>query len=180
MNRTFTIGIDGRGIDAAIRGVEEYKQWLEQKCNKLVQRLAERGVEVANIGFASSVYDGTNDFHVTFEDCGELTKAVVATGSTVLFVEFGTGITYPDNHPEAAANGMIRGSYGKGHGNQVTWGYYGDALGTNGVYATNKDGSIKEPHVVLTHGNPANMPMYNAVRLLEQEFESIVREVFAQ
>lgn len=180
MKRKFVIGIDGSGIDEMLRGIEEYKIWLEQKCNELVQRLVDRGVNVANAGFASAVYDGTNDFRVTFEERGDLIKAVIATGATVLFVEFGTGITYPDNHPEAAANGMVRGSYGKGYGNQLTWGYYGDALGTNGFYAKNKDGSIKDPHVVLTHGNPANMPMYNAARLLEQEFESIAREVFAQ
>ena len=38
--------------------------------------------------------------------------AVVAVGSATLFIEFGTGVKYPDNHPEAAEHGMIRGGYG--------------------------------------------------------------------
>lgn len=179
MKHNYTIGLDGSGIDELLRGIKEYEQWLTEKAKLLIQRLSDRGIEVANAGFSAAVYDGTNDFHVSFEDRGELTRAVIANGATVLFVEFGTGVVYPDSHPEAGENGMVRGAYGKGYGNQQTWGYYGDALGTAGWYAKNKDGSIKDPHVVLTHGNPANMPMYNAVKLLEQEFESIVQEVFA-
>ncbi len=72
-------------------------------------------------------------------------RAVVAVGASVLFIEFGAGVTYPDNHPQAAELGMKRGEYGKGHGKQSSWGYYGDP-GTNGVVKTKKDGST----VVIT------------------------------
>lgn len=178
MKGKYLIGLDGSGIDEFWRGIEKYQRWLNEKAQELVLRLTQEGYEVARAGFENAVYDGTNDFSVSVEERGENARAVVAIGSTVLFVEFGTGITYPDNHPEAAKHGMGRGEYGKGHGKQRTWGYYGEDPGTNGVFATKKNGALKEPHVVLTHGNPANMPMYGAARQLEQDFGRIAREVF--
>ena len=164
-NRKFTINLlTGEGIDDAIVGISEYKRWLENKSAELVERLAEEGLQTATLGFASAVYDGLQGQDtVMMEVRGSTARAVIATGPTCLFIEFGTGITYPDDHPEAAQNGMIRGTYGKG----------------NGKYATRKDGTPIEPHVVLTHGNPANKPMYNAVKELEQRFKQIVSEVFS-
>lgn len=173
MKKKFVIDFDGKGLEELQKGVEEYARWVTEKTNELLQRLAERGVEIADAGFQSAVYDGTNDFSVSFEERSDKVKAVVAVGATVLFVEFGTGIVYPDNHPEAAQNGMIRGSYGDGHGKQRTWGYYGEP-GSNGEVREKKKGGT----VVLTHGNPANMPMYNAVKQLEQDFTEIAQGVF--
>ena len=84
-------------------------------CTRLLERLTQEGYEVASAGFASAEYDGTNDVTVSVEDRGKI-KAVVAVGGTVLFIEFGTGVTYPDNHPEARDLGMERGEYGHGRG----------------------------------------------------------------
>lgn len=174
MKKKYTIDIFGNGMAEFQQGVEEYAKWVTEKSNLLLKRLADYGVKIANAGFESAVYDGTNSFSVSFEERGDEVKAVVAVGATVLFVEFGTGITYPDNHPEAAKLGMVRGSYGEGHGKQRTWGYYGDP-GTNGEVRAKKNGGT----IVLTHGNPANMPMYNAVKQIEQDFARIAREVFS-
>lgn len=179
MKHSYTVGLSASGINELLSAIQNYQRWLERKTEELCQRLAEYGVQIANIGFQGSIYDGSSgDWTVTIEDRGSLQKAVVARGATVLFIEFGTGVVYPDSHPEAAKNGMIRGTYGKGHGKQETWGFYGDDPGSNGVFATNKDGSMKEPSVILTHGNPANMPMYNAVKAVEFDFNRIVQEVF--
>ena len=68
---------------------------------------------------------------------------------------------------------MKRGEYGQGHGKQSSWGYYGDP-GTNGVVKMKKDGST----VVITHGNPANMPMYETVKELEAMLPDLVKEIF--
>lgn len=82
-------------------------------------------------------------------------------------------MTYPDNHPEAAEQGMRRGEYGAGHGKQPSWGYYGEP-GTNGVVHTKKDGK----EVVITQGNPANMSMYETVKHLEGILPGLAKEVF--
>lgn len=172
--KTVKVPLSQRGIDTLLREIESYTVWLKERSQVLLDRLAQAGFEVASARFAKAVYDGTNDASVSMETRSEGVRAVVAVGASVLFIEFGTGVTYPDNHPQAAELGMKRGEYGQGHGKQSSWGYYGDP-GTNGVVKMKKDGST----VVITHGNPANMPMYETVKELEAMLPELVKEVFS-
>ena len=172
--KTVKVPLSQRGIDTLLREIESYTVWLKERSQVLLDRLAQAGFEVSSARFAKAVYDGTNDASVSMETRGDGVRAVVAVGASVLFIEFGTGVTYPDNHPQAAELGMKRGEYGKGHGKQSSWGYYGDP-GTNGVVKMKKDGST----VVITHGNPANMPMYETVKELEAMLPDLVKEVFS-
>ena len=172
--KTVKVPLSQRGIDTLLREIESYTVWLKERSQVLLDRLAKAGFEVASARFAKAAYDGTNDASVSLETRSEGVRAVVAVGASVLFIEFGTGVTYPDNHPQAAELGMKRGEYGKGHGKQSSWGYYGDP-GTNGVVKMKKDGST----VVITHGNPANMPMYETVKELEAMLPELVKEVFS-
>lgn len=172
--KTVKVPLSQRGIDTLLREIESYTVWLKERSQVLLDRLAQAGFEVASARFAKAAYDGTNDASVSMETRSEGVRAVVAVGASVLFIEFGTGVTYPDNHPQAAELGMKRGEYGQGHGKQSSWGYYGDH-GTNGVVKMKKDGST----VVITHGNPANMPMYETVKELEAMLPDLVKEVFS-
>ena len=172
--KTVKVPLSQRGIDTLLREIESYTVWLKERSQVLLDRLAQAGFEVASARFAKAAYDGTNDASVSMETRSEGVRAVVAVGASVLFIEFGTGVTYPDNHPQAAELGMKRGEYGQGHGKQSSWGYYGDP-GTNGVVKMKKDGST----VVITHGNPANMPMYETVKELESMLPELVKEVFS-
>lgn len=172
--KTVKVPLSQRGIDTLLREIESYTVWLKERSQVLLDRLAQAGFEVASARFAKAAYDGTNDASVSLETRSKGVRAVVAVGASVLFIEFGTGVTYPDNHPQAAELGMKRGEYGQGHGKQSSWGYYGDP-GTNGVVKTKKDGST----VVITHGNPANMPMYETVKELEAMLPELVKEVFS-
>ena len=172
--KTVKVPLSQRGIDTLLREIESYTVWLKERSQVLLDRLAQAGVEVASARFAKAAYDGTNDASVSLETRSDGVRAVVAVGASVLFIEFGTGVTYPDNHPQAAELGMKRGEYGQGHGKQSSWGYYGDP-GTNGVVKMKKDGST----VVITHGNPANMPMYETVKELEAMLPDLVKEVFS-
>ena len=172
--KTVKVPLSQRGIDTLLREIESYTVWLKERSQVLLDRLAQAGFEVASARFAKAAYDGTNDASVSLETGSEGVRAVVAVGASVLFIEFGTGVTYPDNHPQAAELGMKRGEYGQGHGKQSSWGYYGDP-GTNGVVKMKKDGST----VVITHGNPANMPMYETVKELEAMLPDLVKEVFS-
>lgn len=172
--KTVKVPLSQRGIDTLLREIESYTVWLKERSQVLLDRLAQAGFEVASARFAKAAYDGTNDASVSMETRGDGVRAVVAVGASVLFIEFGTGVTYPDNHPQAAELGMKRGEYGQGHGKQSSWGYYGDP-GTNGVVKMKKDGST----VVITHGNPANMPMYETVKELEAMLPDLVKEVFS-
>lgn len=172
MNK-INVSLSASGIGKAINTLQRFKAEMQGKVNLLTERLAEMGVEIARIEFSNAQYDGENDVTVSFEHRDENRVAIIAEGSAVLFIEFGTGIVYADNHPNSAENGMIRGSYGKGRGNQETWGYYGKP-GTNGKMVKSND----KGDLILTHGNPANMSMYNTEKTLEARFAQIVKEVF--
>lgn len=168
------ITLSGRDIDRLLREVEDWKNWLLDRTTVFLGRVAQEGMEIASAKFEQAIYDGTNDVSVTVEPRGNNVRAVVATGKATLFIEFGTGVTYPDNHPEAGELGMKRGEYGQGHGKQQSWDYYGEP-GTNGLLKEKKNGGF----VVITHGNPANMPMYETVKELQDRLTDIAKEVFS-
>ena len=174
MSQTINIPLSIPAYDSLIRKIEDLGNWQSDRAIVFADRLAQEGMEIASIKFSQAVYDGTNDVSVTVEPRGNNVRAVVATGGATLFIEFGTGVTYPDDHPEAEELGMKRGEYGQGHGKQHSWGYYGDP-GTNGVLKEKKNGGF----VVITHGNPANMPMYETVKELQDRLTEIAKEVFS-
>mgnify|MGYP000712148774 FL=1 len=172
MSQTINVPLSIPAYDSLIRKIEDLGNWQSDRAIVFADRLAQEGMEIASIKFSQAVYDGTNDVSVTVEPRGNNVRAVVATGRATLFIEFGTGVTYPDNHPEAGELGMKRGEYGQGHGKQHSWGYYGDP-GTNGVLKEKKNGGV------ITHGNPANMPMYETVKELQDRLTEIAKEVFS-
>lgn len=174
MSQTINVPLSIPAYDSLIRKIEDLGNWQSDRAIVFADRLAQEGMEIASIKFSQAVYDGTNDVSVTVEPRGNNVRAVVATGRATLFIEFGTGVTYPDDHPEAGELGMKRGEYGQGHGKQHSWGYYGDP-GTNGVLKEKKNGGF----VVITHGNPANMPMYETVKELQDRLTEIAKEVFS-
>lgn len=174
MNQPVIIPLSIPAYDSLIRKAENFGNWQSDRAVVFADRLAQEGMEIASVKFSQAVYDGTNDVSVTVEPRGNNVQAVVATGGATLFIEFGTGVTYPDDHPEAEELGMKRGEYGQGHGKQHSWGYYGDP-GTNGVLKEKKNGGF----VVITHGNPANMPMYETVKELQDRLTEIAKEVFS-
>lgn len=174
MSQIINVPLSIPAYDSLIRKIEDLGNWQSDRAIVFADRLAQEGMEIASIKFSQAVYDGTNDVSVTVEPRGNNVRAVVATGGATLFIEFGTGVTYPDDHPEAEELGMKRGEYGQGHGKQHSWGYYGDP-GTNGVLKEKKNGGF----VVITHGNPANMPMYETVKELQDRLTEIAKEVFS-
>lgn len=174
MSQTINVPLSIPAYDSLIRKIEDLGNWQSDRAIVFADRLAQEGMEIASVKFSQAVYDGTNDVSVTVEPRGNNVRAVVATGGATLFIEFGTGVTYPDDHPEAGELGMKRGEYGQGYGKQHSWGYYGDP-GTNGVLKEKKNGGF----VVITHGNPANMPMYETVKELQDRLTEIAKEVFS-
>lgn len=158
MKRVIEVDLSSSGIKTLQTELKEYQKCLERKSGELARRLAEMGAIKASLGFARAIYNGKNDFSISIEQTGDCSFKVRADGDTVLFVEFGAGlIGY--GHPEP--HGMGPGTYpGKGHWNDPDGWWYA--------------------HNQHSYGNPPNMPMYNAVKELEQELARVVREVFAE
>ena len=167
------VELNPQSIDDAIRKLESYASNLERKAQTLCERLGAMGYEIASSGFGSAQYDGTND--VSVELINDDSKLLIkASGETVMFIEFGTGVHNAEHPMQGDIPGIVgHGQYGHGFGRLESWRYpKAHGYGTNGV------DDPRHPGYVITHGNPANMPMYNAKQEIRTQVISIAKEVF--
>lgn len=163
-------------LHKAIAEIESYQKELDTKVHTLMERLAEIGIEESTVRFANAIYDGTNDVRVNntpvWIDKNKL--AISATGKSITFIEFGTGVHYAtESHPKAGDFGFDRGGYGYHLGKLDSWRYSGNP-GTNGEVITEgkHQGDIK------THGNPANRALYDSAKEMREQIIKIAKEVF--
>ena len=153
---------DPESIKQALREVRQYKKDFLAKEKIFVARLAEIGVSVASAGFATADYDGTNDVKVTMNARGTSAK-VVAYGETVGFIEFGTGIRYPEwNNTGMEYTPPEHGTYGKGHGARPKGWFF-------------KPGEGSAQH---TYGNQPAEAMRTARDVMIERVAQIAREVW--
>ena len=114
--KRIVVPLSESGIQKIQDELTVYRKWQEEKARELAERLASLGATVASIRFSRAVYTGKKDVDVTVEELPNGYK-VKADGESVLFIEFGSGVTYGYGHPEAGEFGMGPGTYpdGKGH-----------------------------------------------------------------
>lgn len=160
--KKIVVPLSESGIQKIQDELTVYWKWQEEKARELAERLAALGATVASIRFSRAVYTGKKDVEVTVEALPNGYK-VKADGESVLFIEFGAGVTYGYGHPEAGEFDMGPGTYpdGKGHWNDPKGWYLPKSAGGG-----------------HTFGNPPAMPMYEARKAIEQELPRIVKEVF--
>ena len=153
---------DSKSIDNAVKELERYKRWVQEKEEILRQRLAHLGATVASVEFSRAIYNGTNDVSVRVDDNGK--KATIfAEGSAVLFIEFGSGEKYGGGHPDA-------GKFGYGPG---TW-----SDGPNGKGKWDDPSGWYFAHSQHSFGNPPAMAMVHARDAILEQLTAIAREVF--
>lgn len=169
--KVIRFGLSEREISKAIRELEQYKQEIIQKTDLLRERVAERIAELSRSGFAGAIVDDlvkggqrTAQVDVSIDNRENVT-IVIASGEDAIWAEFGAGVHHNGSpgsspHPKGSEMGFTIGGYGKGMGRKDTWGFY-------------EDGELR-----LTHGAPATMPMYNALKTVCDEISEIAREVF--
>ena len=127
--------------------------------------------------FKTAQYDGDNDVVVNSVPAwiSDNQLAITATGQSITFIEFGSGVYYSEQHPRATDFGYERGAYGQGKGSQNAWGYYG-VPGTNGeIIKSNEKGDL-----VITHGNPPARAMYDAGKEMRSVMVDIARKVWSK
>lgn len=178
MPKKIVIELSKEAIDKAINELNDYKKWVNRKTKELLEQLSLIGIQEASIRFSGAQYDGTNDTQLKTEESFDGTNyvyTIIAAGQAVCFIEFGAGVYYNSaGYPLQKPAGVVGiGEYGKGKGKQNTWAYYGENPGSNGVLRESAKGSV-----VITHGNPAAMPMYYAGSEMKQKILSIAKEVF--
>lgn len=161
--RVIKMGLSSKSITQAIRELKSYRDSLEAKKNKFLEELAYIGVKEASVRFTTAIYDGVNDSSVTLKPIAG-GYCIVAEGHAVAFIEFGAGVyhnpgePYPDPRPE----GIVGiGEYGKGYGKRQAWGFRDES-----------------GELVVTHGNPAAMPMWYASEEMRNAIKAKFMEVF--
>ena len=163
MAKIIKMDLSTSSIEDAIKQLQSYRDSLDTKKDKLLKRLGEIGVREASVRFTTAMYDGINDSSVSLET-NKNGYVIVAEGHAVAFIEFGAGVyhnsgePYPDPRPE----GIVGiGEYGKGRGKRQAWGFKNDS-----------------GELVITHGNPAAMPMWYASEEMRNSILKIAKEVF--
>lgn len=153
---------DEKSIAEALKVVRQYKKDFAAKERLFIKRLAEIGVSVASTGFDVADYDGEKDVQVSMTQRG--TRAVVkAFGETVGFLEFGTGVRYPEwNGSGSDYTPPKHGTYGKGRG-----------ANPKGWYFTPGEGASQH-----TYGNPPAYAMLTARDEMVARITQIAREVW--
>lgn len=154
---------DSKSIALAEKLVDQYRKDFKDKEAKFLLRLAEIGVSVASTGFAMADYDGVNDVVVSMEKT-ETGYRIIASGETVGFIEFGTGVRYPEwDGEDVEYTPPPHGSYGKGQGKNP-WGWW--FRGNEGAVAQH------------TYGNMPAEAMLTARNQMIERVTTIAREVF--
>ena len=170
--RVIQVGLNVKDINRAIREVNQFKEDFRKKVDTYRKRIAEEIAVQASLNFGNSTVDdvikGSSrrpDVQVSVSERGKV-AVVVADGEDAVWCEFGAGVYHNGSvgsspNPYGNEIGFTIGSYGKGYGKKQVWGYYDEG-----------------GNLVLTHGTPATMPMYNAAQEIMRKSIGIAREVF--
>lgn len=153
---------DEKSIAEALEKVKQYKRDFATKEREFIKRLAEIGVSVASTGFEVADYDGVKDAQVSMTLRGTRAE-VIAYGETVGFLEFGTGVRYPEwDNSGMDYTPPKHGTYGKGHGKRP-----------KGWFFKPGEGAVQH-----TYGNPPAEALRTARDVMVERVVQIAREVW--
>lgn len=154
-----TLELSPESCQRAIAELRKYENELRPKLNEVCRRLAELGAEEARRRFARGDH-GNTDAYVSTTPTENGWK-IVAMGTDVYFIEFGTGF-FAHPHGEATTVPVYPGSYSEQNAQQFSeygyWWYEGEKL----------------------QGTEAEMPMYFAGEVIRANEKRIAREVFGK
>ena len=188
------VSLDTKELDSLADYLDNYARTFEQKVQTFLERLAEKGIEVASVNggdfssyivYSKKVESGTKVLMIA-KDREEITNSWYASStskelrqetiSPLLMAEFGSG------HYAISAEGEASGLGGQGTLNK-----YGHAFDTNGWYwwsdeATSMDGEpLNEKNGrwrFHSRGTHPSQPLHKAVMACIEQVEGIAREVF--
>ena len=170
-----TITVDG--VDSIITAITDYKSDLDAKLEQVLEKLANLAAIGARARYDLAQYAGNLDVMVEAHRVSATEWEVTADGESVLFIEFGTGVAYPEAPESTFAAGIVpHGQYGHGRGaNPKGWYYYGNP---GNLGHTPHDPKMAARGLVWTNGNPPTRAMYEASKDMQRQIEQTVREVF--
>ena len=161
--KVISMTVSSKSIRSGVNELKSYRDSLDAKTDKLLGELAYIGVKEASIRFTTAMYDGVNDSSVTLEPIKD-GYCIKAEGRAVAFIEFGAGVYHNpgEPYPNPRPTGIVGiGEYGKGYGKRDAWGFRDES-----------------GELVITHGNPAAMPMWYASEEMRNAILKTFKEVF--
>lgn len=161
MGKTIEFDLSSAGLGKAIRDYQRFRMEFLKKCDGLIQKLTDKGVEVAKMTVAAlgKVYSGELQNSISgFFDTSSRTGIIRAGAWYAVYVEYGTGVVGAAN-PHPSPEGWV---YDVGGHGAEGWTYYNP-----------KDGKFHH-----TTGEPSAPFMYSTMKELENLCGEIAQEVF--
>jgi hypothetical protein len=150
--------------DKVARQIRAYAGQLQSKYSKALERIAQLGGGTAKVKFANALYAGDNDVTVDVKRVSATKYQVIASGKTVLFIEFGTGGKFREyDSSDTEFTPPPHGSYGKGKGANPHGWYYTASEGAHGRH---------------TYGNQPAEAMLTARDVMVERVVRVAKEVF--
>ena len=169
MAKQIKFGLSVSEIQQAKKQLQQYQAELNVKTNTLIKRLAQLGLETSKAVIARHTKgsgETLGSARIETTSAGEIVRmSVVVESDAILFLEFGSGITYNEGegNPLASELGYGVGTYpGQTH-----------AYDPNGWWYQDDNGEWKH-----SFGIKADMPMYKASRAMRDNLSKVAREVF--
>lgn len=156
------------GADEVIEKLSNLRLLIDTATTEVVKELCEEGGSMADIRFAAANYSGWNDVKVTQTAKG-FQGRIDANGLKVTFIEFGAGVKYSADHPQAGEFGMYPGGFSKRKDLSKGWSYYG-------FPGYDAEASQKMPGGWHTYGNPANKCMFHTAQYMRKRIPTLFRE----
>lgn len=164
MSKRFNTGLSGSGFRKVAKGIRQYRNELTDKCYEFAEKLADKGVQIAQLKISSSgaVESGELMESMSLEPGDLMTdgaRFIIYTGCQwAAYIEFGTGLIGSQNpHPDPSL---------------ANWKYDVNLHGEKGWYY-HKDG---EWH--WTKGMMSRPFMYETGKEIATMVAEVAREVF--
>lgn len=166
--KTIKFNLTERGINKAIKELQEYKKRINQRLIWLLETMRLDGETYAA---SYMTHYGTGITSGSIVGYREGNRAVIEAGGAAIWIEFGTGVTKnpmgdPFHDREALSSESTTiykwGEYGEGHGKDK-----------NGWYYLGDDGEVHH-----TMGIMMQPFMHNAAMKLKEEFRANAEQVF--
>lgn len=173
-------------IDNALALLSTFTESTLDKVDELIALMVEEGEYVALAKCLPAESGETSDSILSESKVTGVRHnryGYIIAGGAAIWLEFGTGVLYPDNYPGTKPSGIVgHGEFGE----EQTWSYYDDegkkhtrrgqrkgSTGEAWTYYDQKQGRWR-----ATHGLPARAFMWQTATHLRNHFPELARKVW--